>query len=137
MGAWGINNFENDAALDWIAEFAEKQSIDKIEGLFTDAIEDDEPDVDLGSAVLAAAELLAIAQGNEPEEFDDTFLEDHEIDLESIQEWLDADLINLALNAVEKISEATDSELRSLWEEADELDHWLHVVVDLKKRVKA
>lgn len=137
MGAWGINNLENDSALDWIADFAEKQSIDKIEGLFTDAIEEDEPDVDLGSAVLAAAELLAIAQGNEPEDYDNGIFEDHEIDLENIQEWLDADLINLTLIAVGKISEGTDSELRILWEEAGELDHWLHVVEDLKKRVKA
>lgn len=136
MGAWGINNFENDDAVAWIVEFSEKQSIDKIERLFTDALEEDEPEVDLGSSVLAAAELLAIAQGNEPEEYDETLLEDYEIDLESIQDWIDADLVNLAINAVEKISEADDSELRQLWEEADELEHWLMVVGDLKKRLK-
>ncbi|HOY18227.1 MAG TPA: DUF4259 domain-containing protein [Haliscomenobacter sp.] len=136
MGIWGITNFENDAAVEWVAEFSEKQSIDKIEGLFSDAVEDDEPDAELGASVLAAAELLAISQGNEPEEFDGGLLEDYEIDLESIHEWIDADLINLAINAVEKISQVEDSELRQVWEEEDELDHWLHVVEDLKKRVK-
>jgi hypothetical protein len=136
MAAWGIHNFENDDAVEWIAAFSEKQSIDKIERLFSDAIEDDEPNENLGSTVLAAAELLAIAQGNEPEEFDETLLDDYEIDLESIHEWVDVDLINLAIHAVDKISESEDSELRQLWEEADELDHWLLVVLDLKKRLK-
>lgn len=136
MAAWGINNWENDDAVAWLEAFSEKQSIDKIERLFSDTIEEDEPSERKGSYVLAAAELLAISQGNEPEEYDETLIDDYEIDLESIQEWIDADLINLAIHAVDKISEAEDSELRQLWEEVDELDHWLIVVGDLKKRLK-
>lgn len=136
MAAWGINNFENDDAVAWVEAFSEKQLIDKIERLFSDAIEEEEPNERMGSSVLAAAELLAISQGNEPEEFHETLLDDFEIDLEAIQEWIDADLINLAIHAVEKISESDDSELRQLWEEVDELDHWLIVIKDLKKRLK-
>lgn len=136
MAAWGINNWENDDAVAWLEAFSEKQSIDKIERLFTDAIEEDEPSEKLGAYVLAAAELLAISQGNEPEEYDETLIDDYEIDLENIHEWIDADLVNLTMHAVEKISESEDSELRQLWEEADELDHWMFVIEDLKKRLK-
>lgn len=136
MAAWGINNWENDDAVAWLEAFSEKQSIDKIERLFSDAIEEEEPNERQGSYVLAAAELLAISQGNEPEEYDETLIDDYEIDLESIQEWIDADLVNLAIHAIEKISESEDSELRQLWEEVDELDHWLMVIADLKKRLK-
>lgn len=136
MAAWGINNWENDDAVAWLEAFSEKQSIDKIERLFSDAIEEEEPNERRGSHVLAAAELLAISQGNEPEEYDETLIDDYEIDLEGVLEWIDADLINLAIHAVEKISEAEDSELRQLWEEVDELEHWLMVVGDLKKRLK-
>lgn len=136
MAAWGINNWENDDAVAWLEAFSEKQSIDKIERLFSDAIEEEEPSERRGSHVLAAAELLAISQGNEPEEYDETLIDDYEIDLEGVLEWIDADLINLAIHAVEKISEAEDSELRQLWEEVDELEHWLMVVGDLKKRLK-
>lgn len=136
MAAWGINNWENDDAVAWLEAFSEKQSIDKIERLFSDAIEEDEPSERLGSHVLAAAELLAISQGNEPEEYDETLIDDYEIDLESIQEWIDVDLVNLAIHAVDKISESEDSELRQLWEEVDELDHWMFVIEDLKKRLK-
>lgn len=136
MAAWGINNWENDDAVAWLEAFSEKQSIDKIERLFSDAIEEEEPNERQGSYVLAAAELLAISQGNEPEEYDELLIDDYEIDLESIQEWIDADLVNLAIHAIEKISESEDSELRQLWEEVDELDHWLMVIEDLKKRLK-
>lgn len=136
MAAWGINNWENDDAVAWLEAFSEKQSIDKIERLFTDAIEEEEPNERLGSHVLAAAELLAISQGNEPEEYDETLIDDYEIDLESIHEWVDVDLVNLAIHAIEKISESEDSELRQLWEEVDELDHWMFVIEDLKKRLK-
>lgn len=136
MAAWGINNWENDDAVAWLEAFSEKQSIDKIERLFSDAIEEEEPTERRGSQVLAAAELLAISQGNAPEDYDELLIDDYEIDLEGVQEWIDADLINLAIHAVDKISEAEDSELRQLWEEVDELEHWLMVIGDLKKRLK-
>ncbi len=59
MGAWGEGPFDNDSALDWLS--AATDSGRAIEQAFDATIDTDYLDVDDGSAVVAAAAVIAAA----------------------------------------------------------------------------
>jgi hypothetical protein len=136
MGAWGIGIFENDSALDWIAELVEENdesiiystlaSIDnKVESITDTYIE--EPDA---SAILAAAEIVAYLIGNPSDDLP-----------EEVVDWLEenklnniSELLELARSSVKTVKKK--SELRELWEESEELDGWLSVVEELESRLQ-
>ncbi len=114
MGTFGITNFANDSALDWLADFNSRRSIAKLEKQLTHFIQtnSDEPEA------LAAAELIAAISGYPSD--------DLEVDLET---WCDKqrkkltpELRTLAHTAVTKI--VTDSELRALWLETEDFPRW-------------
>lgn len=136
MGAWGTGIFENDSALDWVAELVEENdesmihstlaSIDdKMESIVDTYIE--EPDA---SSILAAAEIVSYFSGNPsddlPQEVID-WLEENK--LKNISE-----LLELARSSVKIVK--NKSELRELWEESDEFDGWLSVVEELESRLQ-
>ncbi|HEY7152990.1 MAG TPA: DUF4259 domain-containing protein [Gemmataceae bacterium] len=58
MGAWGYGPMENDCALDWIAEFAEKPILTAIECALRDFSSAADPDDIQKSEAEAAAALL-------------------------------------------------------------------------------
>jgi hypothetical protein len=136
MGAWGIGIFENDSALDWVAELVEENdesiiystlaSIDSnVESITDSYIE--EPDA---TAILAAAEIVAYLSGNPsgdlPQEVVDWAEENK---LNNLSE-----LLELARSSVKTVKK--NSELRELWEESDEFDGWLSVVEELERRLQ-
>ena len=63
MGAWGIGNFENDTALDWVYELEKYNDlsfiIETLENVDEDYIETDE-----GEILLVAIEVIASLKGN-------------------------------------------------------------------------
>ena len=129
MGAWGFGTFENDDALDWTADL-----IDIGEELIPEAFVrvqeavDDYLEADLCSFALAAAEVVAALNGKPSADLP-----------EEVADWVRgrpapaADLLAAARKAVGAIHKS--SELRDLWEEAEQLDDWEPRVEDLSRRL--
>lgn len=124
MGAWGTGNWENDDALDWIAELGEVRDLERVlTGPWTDT----------GTCcrALAAAEIIAAALGmpggGVPDE---------------VRSWLDShgrecppNLAGTALIAVRSIGRA--SALQSLFDEGKRNDQWHANLEELGSRLAA
>jgi hypothetical protein len=120
MGAWGEKAFENDAALDWLAQL-EAEGIEALRELLAvvaDVEEDDYLDVDDGAPAVAAAEIVAAASGS------------HERLPTRVRKWLEANAPDfeqddriLACRALERVV-GPNSELRGLWEDVGHQSPW-------------
>jgi hypothetical protein len=134
MGAWGSQTFENDTAIDWLADFVEVGELEMIQETLETAIEgDDEPvDVDVACEALAACEVLAHLNGKHGGEHSTT----PELDawIKGFRKKAPASLYKLAGKAVERVLDE-ESELRLLWEDAGD-EGWLNGVKDLQARLK-
>ena len=127
MGAWGTGHFENDAALDWIAELDELGEALAREALraIVDAAPDAYLDVDDCCAALAAAEIIASCRDGEvsPDAPDDVkaWIADHPA-------TFTLDDGALAHRAIVRV--AAESELQELWDEEAPNEEW-HTRVDV------
>ena len=140
MGTWGLKNFENDGAADFKLDVLEgdktlvKNAIQQIVKLKeSDYLE--APDCENG---LAAIEFIAAANGSPSVDFSKLELEwISKNDLLKYKKPLFGkriDIIDDSFKAIERIVQ--NSELKELWEESDELDAWLGIQDDLKKRLR-
>jgi MoxR-like ATPase len=129
MGAWGYGSFENDDALDWIAELEEAEDIQLLEHTLAAAA--DEPDyleVDRASKAVAAAEVVAALAG-----LPTAHLPEEAIDwVRAHQTMAHKDLIALALRSLDRVKRV--SELAELWAEGDARE-WLRVLDELRSRL--
>ncbi len=133
MGVWGVDSFENDDSADWIGEFITQPRISVVIDTLTLAAEagmDDYLELSEDAAVLAAAEIVA-ALNHQPS----SDLPEEIVDWVANQNEIDADLIELALQAISRVK--TDSELQDLWQNSTSLDEWLAAVNNLEKRLKS
>ncbi len=127
MGAWGTGNFENDDALDLIAE-VEGPAV--LEATF-DALPpagDGEIDATDACRVLAAAEIVAAMMGRPSADCP----ADLAPRLKKFGEPTGA-LIERARQAVSRV--LFDSELLDLWAESDSREEWNIVITDLIERL--
>jgi hypothetical protein len=114
MGAWGAKAFENDAALDWLAEL-EVRGVLALRAVLSGVAElerDEYLDQEEGSTAIAAAEVVAAALGRGRDRVHP-----------EANAWLDANAgeivaedLDPARRAVERVL-AENSELRDLWDE--------------------
>jgi hypothetical protein len=133
VGAWGYGPFENDDAMDWIAELSESddagfllrtlRELDQCAGI-------DGPD---GCVGIAAAEAVAASRGRP-----------HDSLPEQVREWVattgaraDTHVTDLALRVIGTINSSEDSELRLLWDEQPDGPSWHETVDDLRQRLQA
>lgn len=133
MGTWGHRNFENDSALDFVAD-VEERGFDRIEEairVVANYPEEDYLEIDDSVAALAAIEYIAAAKGRQSEDFP-----------EDAEDWLQkAGTDTLLKQDAAAVAKAIDrirnnSELRDLWgEEGADPELWLAVLSDLEKRV--
>jgi hypothetical protein len=129
MGAWSIEHFDNDAALDWLYDFSMNPSVQALEDTFKAvANTEDYIESDDGSAVLAAAEVIAAAKGKKST----AYPEDTEV---FSRLKISPELIARALQAIDIVSRQDNSELKELWQESDEYDDWQKAVNELKERL--
>ena len=133
MGAWGTKTFENDTALDWLAEF-ESEGADALADTFqavTDADSTDDIDADDACCALAAAEIIAAMKTS-----DETRLaEEARAALANYRDDIDLDHnAPLAARAATRVK--TNSELHDLWEETDDYDDWISDVEALIDRLR-
>lgn len=133
MGAWGHRNFENDAALDFLAGFRQSPSEVALVEALTIVVEmgEDEEyiDADEASAALVAAELVAAARLRPASDFP----ADVAPLLVALDTAEDEDLQELAQEAVAQV--LRKSELQELWAENGEPNEWQAVQQDLLARL--
>ena len=132
MGAWGIGAFENDTALDWLADFEyhDLRLIDRTLAGVGNMAAAEHLEADEASEVLAAAECVAAAAGfpspNLPDIVVDWVAQNQPIRLR-------AQLVAAAQTAVTHV--LTRSELNDLWQETDGGPQWQAIVTDLQARL--
>ena len=132
MGAWGADSFENDDALDWLADFCddpEESCILAALRRVADAGEGDELEAPDCSACVAAAEVVAALKGETR-----YVPEDVRGCLVGSNIRPDAELVETALRALARLR--SDSELKELWEESDSAADWHEALGDLESRLK-
>jgi hypothetical protein len=131
MGAWGEKAFQNDAALDWLAEL-EAVGIARLRETLSRVVDTDPGefiDADDGAAVIAAAEIVAAARGHGRERV-----------TRKVCAWLDANQGDVSADdevsanrAVRRIL-VPSSELCALWAEGGQ-DTWRADVQELLRRL--
>ncbi len=132
MGAWGVGNFDNDDAADWVYELEESEDLSLIVATLETVTARGKQYLEAPDCckALAAAEVVASLKNagiaGLPEE---------------VQHWIEAHrsasgskYAELALTAVERIK--TESELQELFDESESADEWHQVLNDLQSRLK-
>lgn len=133
MGVWGPQSFANDEALDWLCDLIDEDDpffVHNTLDIIVDYPGDEPPEAWDCSCALAAAELVAAANGKPPEEFPqaaNVWLERHTIEI-------DPQLLTSASRAVERVK--SNSELQQLWDESPEKEDWYKCLADLIGRLK-
>jgi len=131
MGAWGVETFENDDAMDFAADLVEANSLEALAASFQAIAPGkylESPDC---STALAAAEVVAALRGHPAKPLP-----------KQLAAWIgttalkvDQRLLEAARVAVGRIG--AESELRELWQDSEEFDAWLQTVRDLEIRLGA
>ncbi|MDO7135936.1 DUF4259 domain-containing protein [Algibacter lectus] len=131
MGAWGIGNFENYSAGDWLYEFGESPTKVFLEKTLETVFEEEYLDSDIASEALSAIEAIALIKGNSKE--DEEELEG--VDFDALKKDFDKALFDKSTKCINRILEKNNNELYELWEESESFEAWRNVVLDLKNRV--
>jgi hypothetical protein len=129
MAGWGAGSFENDDAQNFLGELATKEP-EHLKVILTHAADHagylEAPE---SSVAIAAAEVVAAANGNPSASVPS-----------GISEWIgrfegapSAEMTELARRAVERVR--LNSELKDLWLEAEGLNEWSAGLRDLEGRL--
>lgn len=128
MGAWGLQSFDNDDALDWLAELAESEDLSVLKAALV--CEEDYIESPEACNALAAGEVVLALLGKPrvelPEEAQE-WVEHHRLDAKP--------LVPLAIKILTQIL-GEDSELKELWEETEDFEAWQQDVQGLLGRLK-
>jgi len=131
MGSWGPGSFQNDGALDWLAELRDVATVRDALRFVADAPDGTDFDVDEGEWTLAAAEIVAAARGEAARHLP----EQARAFLEANAKLLTAADAKLARRALVRITMDPCSELRSLRAALTD-DPWRAIVIDLLERLE-
>ncbi|MBX3031271.1 MAG: DUF4259 domain-containing protein [Chloroflexi bacterium] len=134
MGAWGGGSFDNDDAMDWLAELEDSDDAEVLRSAL-DAVADadagDYVEVPDASCALAAAEVIAAGSGAPAASLPPEAL----AWVSAHHDGVTAGMVRHAYQVVVRV--AGDSELRELWDESAHRDEWRTVVIDLQRRLTA
>ena len=137
MGAWGSGIFENDDAQDFLLDYKEAgpSVVEDVLMEFSELDHSDYMDVDIGSAALAAAEIVATCYGQPNASLAKDVQDNVVTHCAAIAG--NKDLVSYAKIAPAAIMSPDSSELYQLWEEADAADfsQFKSVVADLEARL--
>jgi hypothetical protein len=132
MGAWGAGSFENDDALDWVAELEESRGTKLVKKALREVMDagDGYLEADVASRGVAAAEVVAglnDAPGDDlPEEVENW--------IEEQRDRTTVDLSPLALEVLARVR--TKSELWDRWHEKPESKSWVEGISKLEERLR-
>ncbi|MBL57629.1 MAG: hypothetical protein CMP61_10595 [Flavobacteriales bacterium] len=132
MSAWGISNFENDTALDWVAYLIEeKQGINfkKFINTFVSEFTPDETSLIECSKFLTVAETVAGLAGNPADDFP-----------EELSDWVETKYIKIEQVTLDKAIEGVklvmvDSEAKEMYLDSGYFKSWEKAQKDLIKRL--
>lgn len=131
MGTWGITAFDNDAAMDWLAELEVSTDAQLLVEAFNAVLDEAEYiEVDVAQCAVAAAEVVAAFKGATSEHLP-----------ESASHWVMAHievvnfepLVPVAFSAVRRVLE--DSEAAELWAE-EGIGEWEREMAGLIERLE-
>ena len=129
MGAWGVAFTECDGALDFLGEVSDSKNWSLVENQLIQFVGGE--GYEDGEEAQAALELVAAAIGNPSPR-----LEPELVAWAGQHSGAATSLKDLSLKSVELLAEK--SELRELWEEAeDDFDEWFAGIMDLKSRLNS
>jgi len=131
MGAWGVQAFENDDAMDFAADLVDADSLDVVATSFEAIVPGEYLEAPDCCIALAAAEVVAALRGSTGTSLP-----------QDVSAWArstalrpDDALLDAARQAVGRIGER--SELKELWQDSDHFDVWMQAVRDLETRLGA
>ena len=135
MGAWGVGNFENDQAHNWLNDFLGHPSREPLQEVFDYVLDQrDFLDSPESCAALVAAELVAARVGRASRDFPP------DIDVsQALAFSVDPALLETATRAMGQILYLPGhSELRELWKEAGDKEYalWESKVYNLIERLR-
>jgi hypothetical protein len=132
MGSWGTGSFENDGALDFLGMLLYREDEESIVAALQEAIEIDDPYVDIGQYAIAAAQTVAALNGVPSTDLPADLM----AWVQSYPAQPNPQLATMALQALACV-QADGSEIYQLWEETEYFDEWQAVVSDLKRRLES
>jgi hypothetical protein len=132
MSAWGISNFENDSALDWVNNIIEQKEVSSLSGSIDKFIANfsiEETTLIECSVFLTVAETIAGLVGNPAEDFPD-----------ELKDWSETKYIKIeqitmdnAIKGIELILK--DSEAKEMFLDSGYYTSWENAQTDLIKRL--
>jgi hypothetical protein len=129
MGAWDSGSFENDAAGDFVGKVVDGGGVRAVRAALKSF---DPADEESGMRAVAAAEIIAAANGTPIKGLND-----------EVTEWLGARKRNLtttdaavALEIIKRVS-SNDSALASVWSKTGDDSQWHAGLADLVKRLES
>jgi hypothetical protein len=130
-GAWGPGSFDNDDALDWAHLCTESTGSAVIGSALQAAMQPGALEASVGAAAVAAAELVAAANGKPGK----TLPKD-------LSDWLNRQprqeivkFAQVARKALTRVRDRRVSELHQLWEESTD-KQWVSTITELEARLK-
>jgi uncharacterized protein DUF4259 len=133
MGTWGTRIFENDDAMDWVQQLQETEGTTLLIESFdvlNDLANDDYAELPECYKAIAAAEIVAALRGHPTPELP-----------EEVRAWVITNhraatkrLVQKALKSIGRVQ--TNSELKDLWDETDQLSPWQTTLADLANRLR-
>ncbi|HXQ69701.1 MAG TPA: DUF4259 domain-containing protein [Pyrinomonadaceae bacterium] len=123
MGTWSHEPFGNDTAIDWAYELEHTQDFLLVEQAIQRVLDcgPEYLDADWAVEAIAAAEIIAKALGRGTQS--DAYTEEVDAWLKSISAVPTSTLRSNARQAMSRIL-GSDSELKELWEQSEELESW-------------
>ena len=136
MGAWGIGNFENDEASDWVWDLVKSKDKDFLHETLARAVGGELSNSSTCAEALAAAEVTLAGLNKEadnlPDEAADWLNKGTGLLRKKVKVFGPQDAI-LAQEAVQRIS--SSSELLDLWIESGNDSEWLELQNKLSERL--
>lgn len=132
MSAWGISNFENDTALDWVSSIIQQKEVisinDAITG-FVNGFKPDETSLIECSQFLTIAETVAGLVGSPAEDFP-----------EELNDWIESKYIEIEQSIIEVAIKGVklvliDSESKEMYLDSGYFKSWEKAQKDLIKRL--
>tara|TARA_X000000368_G_scaffold406528_1_gene384888 strand:- start:506 stop:910 length:405 start_codon:yes stop_codon:yes gene_type:complete len=132
MSAWGISNFENDTALDWVNEVVHRKEIESFKEsveLFLKSFSVENTSLMDCSKFLAIAETMAALLGSPGQDFP-----------EELQDWIETKYIKIEASTVESAKRGVqmimnDSEAKEMYLDSGYFKSWEKAQKDLIKRL--
>ena len=132
MGAWDVDVFKNDPALDWLEELVQFPERSTIDVILDEILEEDYIDSWAAEEALAAIEVVTIAKGNSKTKLKQL----EKVDFSELNEEIDKKFIVKCTEVLDRIAKRDDeNEIYELWEDTETLPKWLELIKDMRRRL--